>query len=687
MRLVRALRFILVADGWAITSFTRGLLALLVAILLIIARLATASSSAASTTAASATLTPIFASGLVVLTSSTVLSRRSLATASSLGSTITPFCGLLGLLLVILAFFICSVIVVVALTLVVVATFATSATTVIVATVLMLSAVLGSLLALGLFLDPALLLFFLLLGGAGTLFATAPAIVFATVVSAAASTALLANLSIGVLLGVSVSACSVALRLVGAVVYLLSLALNLRFSLLLLRLIAVIVSVWLGTLGRGSHGVHTVVGDLPVGLLCFFDRRRLVFRLRRGELRGLVAKFDAAHIIVPASTLLMAPVVVTAFVVLALLPLLGLALSSLFLLLLLASLFFFMIFLCGHICVFFKLFLWQQEVDLHLVVSVGKHSDLIDRNHIVDDLGLVFVADFEENAQFSHVFSAVVDDRIDVHVSGLESVEEAHEFRAFDTTFELGLWRGGEGVNLKDEGSFLLLNHIAKELGVVLIVHAVVRVRVDLALIELVIEWLLVAIASIFPISAIIESATAVATVATSRPSVVVSVTTVVASVAVVTTTVVAEALIIVIVSAAVASVIVAILVPAISIATATAKSAVSALSSIIAVVGRTTASASIVAITTLVPLVSAEIVGLLTITMAICGLLGVFRTRQVLAVSSTIFASRGVLRGFRCVSGIVCSRKRLLGGVVFAEDDVILLVVVVIVAVVVPVG
>jgi len=98
-----------------------------------------------------------------------------------------------------------------------------------------------------------------------------------------------------------------------------------------------------------------------------------------------------------------------------------------------------MVLLGCDVCVLFEFLFRKQEVDLHLLLRSREHIDLVDADHVIEVLGEGLVVHNKENAQFVHALAGAVQNWLDVHLCGLESVEVVHHLGPVCTSVELGI--------------------------------------------------------------------------------------------------------------------------------------------------------------------------------------------------------------------------------------------------------
>lgn len=85
--------------------------------------------------------------------------------------------------------------------------------------------------------------------------------------------------------------------------------------------------------------------------------------------------------------------------------------------------------------------------------------------------------------------TAVVDGR-DHYFSRLEPIEEGHHLGPIFASVKRGFLGRLEKMDFEMEGSFFLLDDLAEELGVILVELTVVRIWINLVLVELVVDVL-----------------------------------------------------------------------------------------------------------------------------------------------------------------------------------------------------
>ena len=163
-------------------------------------------------------------------------------------------------------------------------------------------------------------------------------------------------------------------------------------------------------------------------------------------------------------------------------------------------------------------------------------------DHVVEGFGLLLVVDVEHDAQF--VLAALVTDglRVDVfRVEGLQVLEQLHLL--LPTIWLILLFHvsppvaRAEHVDLECEGRLLKHNCLTEELRVALIIQPIVRIRIDVLLLEVVILLMLAlgrAPLSVVPVaSSVVPIASVIATAASvivllARPTVLMVATVVV---------------------------------------------------------------------------------------------------------------------------------------------------------------
>jgi len=177
--------------------------------------------------------------------------------------------------------------------------------------------------------------------------------------------------------------------------------------------------------------------------------------------------------------------VVALGLLLSLLLALKLTLLALLLLLFYTVLLLFVKLLSGHVSVFFKCLLREQEVDLHDEICVFEVLLAMQADHVIERLRLLLLIDVEQNSQF--VLAVLIHDWLHIDLLSVESLQVLHEHGfvlARVLLRRLALARA-EHVDFEIEGRRLELDRLAEELWVALVVQSVVRVRVDVVLVEL----------------------------------------------------------------------------------------------------------------------------------------------------------------------------------------------------------
>ena len=268
--------------------------------------------------------------------------------------------------------------------------------------------------------------------------------------------------------------------------------------------------------------LRLLVGNLSVRLAGSTQLRGL----SAGEGGWLLRKLNPVWITLPVLSVL-GPTLVVARLELLLLLLTLIILLAALLGYFCLSLFFLLIVLLGrHVCVLLESLLWQEEVNLHDQVCTLEVLLSVQTYHVVECFGLLLVVDVEHDAQF--VLAALVTDRLRVDILRIERLEVLEQLHLFLPTIGLILLvhisttvTGAEHMDLECEGRLLQHNRLTEELRVALVIHPIIRIRVDVLLLEVVVLLMLAlrrAPLSVVPVATIIATASVVVLLA--RPAV-----------------------------------------------------------------------------------------------------------------------------------------------------------------------
>ena len=165
----------------------------------------------------------------------------------------------------------------------------------------------------------------------------------------------------------------------------------------------------------------------------------------------------------------------------------------------------------GQVGILFKFLLILKEVYLHLLVRIGQVILALDADHLIQGLSLVFVVDLEHDANFFLPLPRVILDRNHVDTLGRKTRQKVHSFGAYLTSVCLLIASvlpiaSLEKMDLEAERCLLLLNHLAEESRVVLIIQPIVGLWVDLVHVKFFVSRSIFTIVCIVIITATISS-------------------------------------------------------------------------------------------------------------------------------------------------------------------------------------